>query len=118
LRRKEEKKRPVSAHFSSRISKVDEKDRHLFQKPREVFGTLSLSATPHTIVRFHFLHRPAPYQRLFFPSPPLSGHFPTSCTPIPGKSPCQPKPRFTDKKKAIRQKQKNPLIQKDEGTFI
>lgn len=61
----------------------------------------------------------APYRRLFFPSPPLSGHFPASCTPIPGKSPCQPKPRFSDKKKAIRQKQKKiPSSKKDEGTFI
>lgn len=105
----------ISPHASA---KETEKAAIFFKNPARFSARFLYPQRPHTIVRFHFLHRSAPYRRLFFPSPPLSGHFPASCIPIPGKSPCQPKPRFSDKKKAGRQKQKIPSSKKDEGTFI
>lgn len=74
--------------------------------------------------RFPYPQRPTPLcDSIFFTVPPRIGAFSSLLRPFQdtsrppvlpfrGKSPCQPKPRFSDKKKAIRQKQKNPLIQK------
>ena len=74
----------------------------------------------------HFLYpqRHTPLcDSIFFTVPPRIGAFSSLLRPFQDTfrlpvfpfrkhPPCQPKPRFSNKKKAIRQKQKNPLIQK------